>query len=97
MARIPLDGDLNRFKLETPKQDFFFLVNNGGPLEISRASVILNGTGQRDLFVRSPKRTVAEVTQWDCQGRKVDTREVVLCDWTHVEMLPGGRMAIVLR
>ena len=73
------------------------LVNNGGPLELSRPSVILNGTSQRDLFVRVPKRTVAEVAQWDCQGRKKGMQKVVLREWTHLDILPGGRMEIALQ
>lgn len=94
--RIPLDGDSNRFKLEAPGKDFFFLVNNGGPLEIARSSVILNGTGGRDLFLRYRGRKKATFTMWDCQGRKVETRAVVLRDWTHLDVLPGSRIEITL-
>ena len=94
--RIPLDGDANRFKLEAPKQDFFFLVNNGGPLDLSRSSVILNGTGGHDLFLRHKGKATAKVAIWNCQGTKVGTRNVRLHDWTHLDVPPGSRIEITL-
>jgi hypothetical protein len=88
--REPLDGDANLFRLDAGDRDFVFLVNNGGPVTLRRATTILNGTHRRDLFLRGDALRQVTATSWDCLGREVATRRLDLSGWAHLAVLPGG-------
>ncbi|MBN1942591.1 MAG: alpha-galactosidase [Phycisphaerae bacterium] len=92
--RVPLDGNNNVIRLETDSVDYYFLVNQGGRLEIDKSALILNGTFQKDLFVIPSRPTRADVTMHDCFGNQAAKYEIDMNGWSHLDMLPGGTVSI---
>ena len=92
--RIPLDAENNILKISDRARDCFFLVNNGGNIEVERSSTVLNGTYNRDLFLRAEKNIVAKFSMFDCSGNKVETKQIELNTWKHFAILPGSRIEI---
>ena len=94
--RIPLDGENNAFKLPADGQDFYFLVNDGGPLMLERSAVVLNATYARDLFVRLPRAGQANISTFDCFGKPAGRQRLQGAGWKHINVLPGGMVHIRL-
>ncbi len=94
--RVPLDGENNRFKLDAGDRDFYFLVNDGGPITIDRSATVLNATFSKDLFVNAPGVKTAKVTFFDCFGKQVRQETVSLDGWAHLDVLPGSMIQIEL-
>jgi alpha-galactosidase len=93
--RIPLDGENNIFKLPAGEQDFYFLVNDGGPIKLGRGGTVLNGTYARDLFIEVPEGRSATVIAYDCFGKKKGRRRTLKgAGFKHVEMQPGGMVTV---
>ncbi|MFA6134734.1 MAG: alpha-galactosidase [Phycisphaerae bacterium] len=95
--RVPLDGENNVFRLpgRGKQHDLVFLVNSGGNCEITRPTTILNGTFNKDMFVRRRGRKTATVTNFDCFGKKRGAaKNTTLDGWTHLDLLPGGMTQI---
>ncbi|MBN1553741.1 MAG: alpha-galactosidase [Phycisphaerae bacterium] len=92
--RVPMDGDNNVLKLPGEKDDYFFLVNHGGNVELEKPATILNGTLQKGVFVKTPKPTKCKITLHDCQGNRTKQYETHIDGWSHLEMLPGGMMTV---
>ena len=93
--RIPLDGENNIFKLPSDQEDFYFLVNDGGPLTLDRSATVLNGTYATDLFVQAPEGRAAAVIAYDCFGKqKGRRRKIKGAGFKHVKMLPGGMVKV---
>ncbi len=94
--RIPLDPDNNIFKIADEKRDIFFLVNNGDRLEIAQDATILNGTYNRDIFVRAPEKMKVVIKQFNCLGTmiKQENNEFKANEWQSLMVEPGSRIEI---
>jgi hypothetical protein len=92
--RIPLDGENNLFKLPGQSDDFYFVVNDGGPFEVARSATVLNATFRKDLFVHHKGRASAVATGFDCFGKQVRQKRVRLGGWTRLAVPPGGMLRI---
>lgn len=93
LRELPLKGRPNRKKLDAGESDFFFLVNDGGGVELTRPATVLNGTFKTDLFVKADVAK-ATVTVLDCFGKKVSRKRMAIKGWKHLEMTPGGMVRI---
>jgi len=95
--RIPLDPDSAILKAEGPNFDIVFMVNGGGPLEIARDTIVVNGTYSSQLFVRSncsEKSEQMSITVADCFGKEVDSQIYIAHAWNAVPMSVGGIVKI---
>ncbi len=94
--RIPMDAENNIFKLPAGEEDFYFLVNDGGPLTLERSATVLNGTYAKDLFIQLPDGRAATVASYDCFGKKAPSRKLKGPGWKQISMQPGGMVRITL-
>ena len=94
--RVPLSGENSVLKIADESGDVFFLVNEGGCVDIQRSSTILNGTFQKDLFVKCDEAKSGKVTVSDCFGKDVEVRDVEFDGWAHIDTLPGCMVRIDL-
>jgi hypothetical protein len=92
--RVPLDGENNTWKIAGERRDIYFLVNDGGNLDIDKSATVLNGTFGRDLFVRCEGKGTVRV--YDCSGKETAKEKRKFSGWTHLDMLPGGMLHIDL-
>jgi hypothetical protein len=92
--RVPLDGENNVLRIEGPDSDVVFLVNDAGPIEIRRKTVVLNGTHQRDLFARVAESGELATVLTDCAGKLVSKQRVIAGDYQRFELVPGGMLTI---
>lgn len=77
--RVPMDGALSTWKLETPSTDIFFLLNNATQVTCpgTKAVTILNGTFSEEIVARfTHPRQGAEARISDCFGRMVDVQRL---------------------
>ena len=94
--RVPLSGENSVLKIADEGGDVFFLVNEGGAVEIDKSSTILNATFKKDLFVNCGGAKSGKVTVFDCFGKEVEGGKKEFDGWAHVDMLPGGMVRIEL-
>ena len=85
-----LDGGCGVFRLAGADLDLLFLVNQGGPVEIRKPSVILNGAIRSDLFLYSAASRRVRVTLTNCFGEMVRRGTRTLNGWRHLEAPRGG-------
>ena len=90
--RVPLDGENNIIKIEGEEADFYFLVNNGGNVEIQKSLTVLNATFNKNLFVNY--NGAGTITVFDCFGRRVREQNIKFDEWTHLDTLPGCMVQI---
>lgn len=95
--RIPQDAENNVFKIPASPKDIFFLVNEGGNIEIEKSTTVMNATFRKTLFVRNVKGGAATITQYNCFGEVASKITLDLSNWTPIEILPGSRIEIETR
>jgi len=94
--RVPLDGENNVFKLAGDADDLYFLVNDGGSIELEKPATVLNATFKTDLFVKCTTAERGTATLFDCYGQETAKQEIDFRPWAQIEMLPGGMVRLEL-
>lgn len=92
--RVPLDGENNLWKIPGDERDIYFLVNDGGNLDLDKSATLLNGTFKTDLFIRCEAK--GTVTLLDCSGTETAKEKRKFSGWTHLDMLPGCMVQVDL-
>ena len=92
--REPQDANLNVIKTAGEHKDYFFVINEGLKLNISRSSVIFNATGNDELFINAGEDMSTIIKTYDCFGNVVESIDCNLTGWNPIPSLQGGMITI---
>ncbi|MDZ4198781.1 MAG: alpha-galactosidase [Kiritimatiellia bacterium] len=94
--RIPLHPQHIVWKAapEVGEEDILFLLNGADRVDMEGAALLLNGTFEPEILVRTTLSGAGLVTAWNAMGELLLDREVDFAGWTPIAVPPGGMARI---
>ncbi|HBE01434.1 MAG: hypothetical protein A2096_02975 [Spirochaetes bacterium GWF1_41_5] len=93
--RIPQNADSSVLYLKGANRDYYFLIENWNELNINGPGIILNGTLNKKLLLRSNRNWQIKAEFYNCYGNKIACKSYTFCDNSiEIEAAPGGTIVI---